>query len=159
MERGVLSARELLSLLSPEKLEKYVDIAEVRDFGANQLKLGVEEMSAKKSSPPVTLGPISGLTPIAHQASDLIFELSWERYIVFEVLNESYDSGNGRDEAWEGKLFRKYSASRYLNYVRATYENVKYLAEDHQHWAISGLNRHVHVISKAEPTVRIHAPN
>lgn len=71
------------------------------------------------------------------------------------MLNESYDSGNGPAEVWEGNLFRKYSESRYLNYVLEAYENVKFFDKSHQHWAIIGLNRHVYVISAAKPTIQI----
>ena len=43
--------------------------------------------------------------------------LTWDRYNVYQVLNESFDSGDGPDEVYEGELLRKYIKSRYLRFV------------------------------------------
>jgi hypothetical protein len=114
MEFRSIEMHELFSL--PPK-EKYIDVAEVCDSGANQLCVVVEEMSLKRLESTVALGPVSKITPIVHQAGDMVFKISWERYVIFQVLNESFDSGNRPAEVWEGHLFRKYSESRYLSYV------------------------------------------
>jgi hypothetical protein len=141
MEPRPIDPRELL-LLPGE--EKYVDVVNVSDFGANQLRLVVEEMSPKRAGVWIASGPVSNIAPIIHQTHEMVFEVS---------------SGNGPDEAWEGNLFRKYSESQYLKYVRGAYENINVLEETHQHWAIIGLNRHVHVISVVEPTVKVWQSN
>ena len=59
------------------------------------------------------------------------------------------------DEVYEGNLFRKYIKSRYLRFVGEVFPNVQFLDPGHQHWAIVGQNHIVHVISNAEPAIRV----
>jgi hypothetical protein len=55
MEFRSIEMHELFSL--PPK-EKYIDVAEVCDSGANQLCVVVEEMSLKRLESTVALGPV-----------------------------------------------------------------------------------------------------
>lgn len=134
---------------------EYVDVTEIREPEQNALRLVVKEMSLNRTSAMRPPPPLDDAIPIEHQSNDLCFEITWDRYDVYQVLNESFDSGNGPEEAYEGNLFRKYIKSRYLRFVGDAFENVRFLDPEHQHWAIVGQNRIVHVISSAEPLIRV----
>ena len=103
---------------------------------------------------PTGIEPGADAIPIEHQSNDLCFEITWDRYNVYQALNESFAGGNGPDEVYEGNLFRKYSKSRYSRYVQDALENVHFLDPEHQHWTIVGKNHIVDVISSAEPLIR-----
>jgi hypothetical protein len=50
---------------------------------------------------------------------DSIWEIVFQRYVAYSVRNESYVSLDA-DEVWEGHLFRTYSKSKFLDYVRVS---------------------------------------
>ncbi len=99
--------------------------------------------------------PVADAIPVEHQSNDRCFEITWDHYNVYQVLNESFDSGNGPEEVYEGNLLRKYLKSRYLRFVEEVFENVQALDPGHRHWAVVGQNHIVHVISSAEPSIRV----
>jgi hypothetical protein len=133
----------------------FIDVAEICEPEQNTLRLLVKEMSLNRRSAVRLQPPPDDAILVEHQGNDRCFEIKWDRYNVFQVLNESFDSGNGPEEVYEGNLFRKYSKSRYLRFVEETFENVRFLDSGHQHWAIVGQNHIVHVISSAEPQIRV----
>jgi hypothetical protein len=133
----------------------YIDVANICEPEQNALRLFVKEITLNRASPVRLPPPLDDAIPVEHQSDDRCFEITWDRYNVYQVLNESFDSGDGPDEVYEGNLFRKYIKSRYLRFVGETFKNVEYLDPGHQHWAIVGQNHIVHVISSAEPQIRV----
>jgi hypothetical protein len=98
----------------------FFDLVEITEPKPNSLRLILAEMSVDygaQDEPP----PVPGALPVRHGTQDRTFEVIWERYAVYAVINESYYSGNGGD-AFEGNRFRLYSQSRYLRFVE---ENVE----------------------------------
>jgi len=152
MVSKTLTSAELMLL--PERVE-YIDVAEIREPKQNALGLVVKEMTLNRASAMRLPPPLDDAIPVDHQSSDLCFEITWDRYDVYQVLNESFDSGNGPEEVYEGNLFRRYIKSRYLRFVRESFEMVQFLDPGHQHWAIVGQNHIVDVISSAEPSIRV----
>ena len=147
-----LTEQELLKLL--EGVD-FLDVVEISEPRVNALRLVVEEMTLNPASRMSSPAPVDGAVPVEHSGCDLRFEVSWDQYDVYQVLNESYDSGNGPTEVWEGSLFRRYSSSRYLCFAEEAFENITHLDRGHQHWAIVGQNHIVHVIAGSTPKIRI----
>jgi len=152
VDSETLTSAELMRLL--ERVD-YVDVVKICEPEQNALRLFVNEMTLNRASPVRLAPPLDDAILIEHQSDDLCFEITWDRYAVYQVLNESFDSGNGPDEVYEGNLLRKYTKSRYLRFVGEAFQNVRFLDPGHQHWTIVGQNHIVHVISSAEPRIRI----
>ncbi len=141
-------------MLLLERVE-YIDVAEIREPKQNALQVTVKEMTLNRASTVKLPPPLDDAIPVEHQSDDLCFEITWDRYVVYQVLNESFDSGNGSEEVYEGNLFRKYTTSRYLRFIGEAFKNVQFLDPRHQHWAIVGQDHIVDVISSAEPLIRV----
>ncbi|MGA7570961.1 MAG: hypothetical protein WCC70_10020 [Candidatus Aquilonibacter sp.] len=95
----------------------YIDVANICEPEQNALRLFVKEITLNRASPVRLPPPLDDAIPVEHQSDDRCFEITWDRYNVYQVLNESFDSGDGPDEVYEGNLFRKYIKSRYLRFV------------------------------------------
>ena len=152
MAEKTLTVEELMALF--EDVD-FIDVVEIGEPGTNQLRLVVEQMALNRRSLKNDAPPVDRAMKVEKSADGLRVEISWERYGVYQVLNESYDSGNGPYEAFEGNLFRRYSKSRYLSFVEDAFANVVFLSPGYQHWAIVGQNHIVHVISGSAPQIRL----
>ena len=97
---------------------------------------------------------ISAMNPIEVDKNSQRFSLSWSEYIMYSVTNESYAASND-EEIFEGKLFRKYSKSFFLEYAKkGTFASDEYPGVMH-HWEVACLNHIVNVISHVEPVISV----
>lgn len=106
-------------------------------------------------SPPELIGILEGARAIEHLPGCRIFDVRWSSYIAYSVINESYASGEPETSVGTGKLFREYSRSEYLHYMR----NASWACDDHpgpyKHWAAYCLNHVVDVASPSEPEITV----
>jgi hypothetical protein len=83
------------------------------------------------------------------------YEVVFDQYIAYTVLNESYTVWDD-DEIFEGQLFRIYSKSKFLAYVSAgTIASADYPGP-FKHYGISCLNHIVQVASTVAPLITTH---
>jgi hypothetical protein len=94
---------------------------------------------------------VEGARLIEHGRRDRLFEVRWSRYVAYNVRNESY-SGWDESEEFQGRSFRIYSKSHYLDFLK-TAKNVQNLAPGHSHWRIVCVNHIIDVASLEEPNV------
>jgi len=147
-DRIEMSAQQLIDAV---RSAEFFDLVEITEPEPNALRLVLAEMSVDDKAGGES-SPVPRALPVRRGSRDRIFEVSWERYAAYTVLNESYDSGNGED-VFEGNLFRIYSKSRYLQFVEEEIENVVFLAPGYKHWGVVCVNHIVHVIAAAEPRI------
>ena len=148
-------AASLTSALLNES--EYLDLAELGEPEQNSLRLVVLE--TKVSAGPIAgsvAPPIPGAEPIIHSTGCRVFEIEWDSYIAYSVRNESY-SQNASGDQFEGKHFRVYSASRYLEFVAAATIASKIAPGPFRHWALVCLNHVVDVVSVDEPIINVRA--
>jgi hypothetical protein len=112
--------------------------------------------SRSKSIPkPLVLGD-----KIYEEASSIIIDedlpviqIDFETYIGYSVLNESFTSWDDTEE-FEGNIFRIYSKSKYLDFIRVG----TFASEDYpgpfKHYGMACLNHIVDVVSTSEPIVK-----
>ena len=138
---------------------RYLKLRELSEPEDNSLRLVVEEMHVRDEAEELVVGESSfGLTHrIEHTDACRVFELTWDMYIAYSVLNESYARADD-GEIFTGRRLRLYSKSKFLEYVRS-----ETWADDHypgppKHVAISCESQIVNVISVAEPQVRLIKP-
>ena len=135
-------------------------ITEPRD---NSLRLVVE--AAHASGPPELIDPsMPGLgesRAIVADDSTAAWEILFESYVGYAVLNESFASPAQEDEAWSGaNLFRRYTKSRFFDYLRAA----SFASDEYPgplvHFEILCLNHIVEIVTSEEPKIsRLRRPS
>ena len=96
---------------------EYLFLGSIEEFAQNNLRLIVHEgcVTGPLKSIEVcgtTINDVRSVLPRPDSAWEVIFE----RYIAYSVRNESYVGANP-EESWEGRLFRTYSKSEFLDYI------------------------------------------
>jgi len=80
-------------------------------------------------------------------------QINFETYIGYSILNECFISADEYEE-FEGKVFRIYSKSRYLDFIRVG----TFASEDYpgpfKHYEMACLNHIVDVVSVSEPDIK-----
>jgi len=104
-------------------------LAGIGEPEANRLRLVVEEglVVGKPSRVELAHGrSIDDARAIEVMPHSQRFELIWDHYISYAVHNESYQSWDDA-ETWSGNLFRRYSRSKFLDYLdHATFADGSY---------------------------------
>lgn len=81
-------------------------------------------------------------------------ELRFSRYIGYVVINESFDLPDEHDE-YTGKLFRTYSHSSFLDYIRGTTWALEDSFGPITHYGIVCLNHTINVAAVEPPQIRL----
>jgi len=130
----------------------YLDLVQISELN-NSLRLIVAELSVSDQVMPSPPSPVEGAHPVEHTRRDHLFEVLWPRYVAYNVFNESYTSWDAsQSQEFQGKRFRLYHKSHYLNFVRKE-QNVGFLAPKHKHWGVMCENHIIDVVSEQEPNV------
>ena len=80
-------------------------------------------------------------------------QLKFDEYIGYSILNESFTSLDDYEE-FEGKAFRIFKKSRYLDYIKVgTFASEEYPGP-FMHYEIACLNHIVDIVSISEPIIK-----
>jgi hypothetical protein len=139
---------------------RWIHLRELAEPGENALRLVVDE--AHVAGPPVDIEVrpakvLRGLERIESDPSCRVFELVWPTYVCYAVRNESFCTQNA-DETWEGRLFRRYSKSHFLEFVARTTIATAAFPRPLQHWGVACLDHVIDVVSASAPHVRRMEP-
>jgi len=130
-------------------------LAEIQELGRNSLKLVVAEGLAVGEPESIKVGgvEIRDCTRIDTTKESRIFELAWECYVGYSVLNESFASVSD-EEQFEGQRLRIYSKSRFIDYMsRASFACVEHPGPT-SHYSVACEDHIVDVLSVSAPAVR-----
>jgi hypothetical protein len=139
---------------------KYLFLHELTEPRDNSLRLVVQEAKENPGAPVALPGDVPELAQILKGCAVIepmegckSFELLWMQYVAYLVTEECAGScGNYADEVFEGKLFRVYTKSHFLDHlVRDTGGHVKPV----QHFKLTCLNHLIDVASYAPPRIRL----
>ncbi|MEF2248812.1 hypothetical protein [Paenibacillus sp. IITD108] len=82
-----------------------------------------------------------------------LLQLDFETYVGYSIRNESFTNWDDYEE-FEGKIFRIYSKSRYLDFIKGG----TFASEDYpgpfKHYGITCLNHVVDVVSISVPIIK-----
>jgi hypothetical protein len=118
------------------------------------------EQVASQYELPVLRSILTGSRYIEHSPGCGRFELVWETYIAYSVLNESYSNGEADTSvAVSGqRLFVEFSRSQYLDYLsKASFASPDYPGP-YRHWAIYCQDHTIDIASQVEPVIREIGP-
>ena len=138
---------------------RYLNLRELSEPEDNCLRLVVEEMHVGDEAEELVVGESSfGLArKIEHTEACRVFELYWDKYVAYSVLNESYALADD-SEVFTGHRVRLYSKSKFLEYIASeTWADDQHPGPS-KHTAIVCESHIVNVISVAEPQVRLLKP-
>jgi hypothetical protein len=134
---------------------KYLFLAAIEELDNNGLRIVVREgVPAGPAEPLLIAGTaITGGIRISVTEESAAFELVWQRYVAYGVINESF--GAPDDEAiYTGNRFRLYSKSHFIDYLsRASFACEEYPGPT-RHIAVLCENHIIDVIATMMPTVR-----
>jgi hypothetical protein len=142
---------------------EYLYLGALTEPQVNQLRVIILEARAGdaitdaelRAEPDEMLRSISkGSRPIDHFEGCRTFELVWESYIGYSVVNESYSNGEPKSFERKGGLFAEFERSNYLEYLlKASFATAEYPGP-YRHWALYCENHTVDVASQVDPVVR-----
>jgi hypothetical protein len=136
-----------MNLIDQINQHKYLFLVEISEPDEYVLRLVIEE--AKPSGEPEDVAVadtiLSG-TPITSDEACFAYEVVFGSYVAYSVRNESYTSWD-ESEQWLGHLFRAYSKSHFLDYVRvATFASDDFPGKLF-HYEIVCLNHVIDIVS------------
>ena len=141
---------------------KWLYLDDVREPSDNELVIRIlEAVSGEDEIDANALDPLREIReilreskPIVHESGCRVFHLRWPTYIAYSVRNESYVTPDDYED-FEGRLFVKYSKSRYLDFVgSATFATSDYPGP-FDHYGIYCLNHIIDVVSVSAPEIRV----
>ena len=145
-----------MNLFEQINTHKYLYLTEISEPEDNVLRLVIEQASAVDEERDLKVGSsvISGLRDIVSDENCFAYEIIFESYIAYSVVNESFTQVD-ESEVFTGNLFRIYSKSHFLDYVKVA----TFASEDYpgvfSHYEIVALNHIVEIVSVDSPTIAV----
>ena len=135
---------------------KYIFLGEISEPEDNVLRLVIEEAKVAEDEESIeVLGQeLNGLRSIDVSDDSNIYEVIFDSYIGYSVINESY-ACNSEDDEWEGRLFCIYNESEFLKYLsKASFASEDYPGP-YKHYGFNCLNHIVEIASIEQPRIKI----
>jgi len=134
----------------------YLYLTEISEPEDNTLRLVIEEARASEITEDLRVGDVvlPDAREIVSDSRCFAYELVFGFYVAYSVRNESYTAGNENEE-YKGRLFRIYSKSPFLDYVRsATFASDEYPGKL-SHYGFICENHIIDVVIAGEPEVKV----
>lgn len=136
--------------------QEFLYLTSISEPQDNLLRLVIEAAHAKGPAEPLdpslpALG--EGRTIVADETTPA-WEVTFDTYVAYAVLNESFALPAQDDEAWEGaQFFHRYRKSRFLEHIRS----VTFASDEWPgpmlHFEIVCLNHVVEIVTTHEPEI------
>lgn len=134
---------------------KYLFLEQISESTNNTLRLvvSVAEISNEKGSVKIGNSFVDGVHSVT--PSNICYEIFFESYIAYFVLNESYDTPYTglENENWEGKNFRVTSESEFTRFLETSSISKDWLGH-YIHYRIYCQNHVINVVSLKEPIIK-----
>jgi hypothetical protein len=133
----------------------FLFLIELREGSRNSLHVQLAEGRPVGSPKSIKVADteISGCTAIEITDESRVFEIVWNSYVGYSVLNESYATPSD-EESGEGNRFRIYSKSRFLQFM----SDATFACDDYpgpmRHYCVGCEDQILHVLSVDPPIVR-----
>lgn len=121
----------------------------------NSLTLLFDRCAVSKTPEDLIIGEkvIKDTFPVYVDVNLPILQVDFKSYIAYSVTNESYTTWDDY-EVFEGKAFRIYSKSRYLDFIRThTFADENYPGP-FVHYGVVCLNHILNIVSTTPPIIK-----
>ena len=133
----------------------HVDLVDYRELEGMKLilRFRIHKESNKQIYSEILI--MNGGSKIAQDDNSFpIIEIQFDSYIGFSIRNESYTLWDEYED-FEGKIFRLFQRSRYLDFIRSSTFATDDYPGPYKHYGIAGLNHIIDIVSIEEPVIRI----
>jgi hypothetical protein len=149
---------------------KYLYLEALTEPNVNELRIVLLEAVAgspvdadrvaSESHLPVLRSLLEGSRKIEHLPGCRRFEVVWDTYIAYSIVNESYSNGEPHTSIAVGdrRRFVEYCSSHYLEYLtKAPFATVDYPGP-YRHWALYCEDHTIDIASQGGPILREIGP-
>lgn len=132
----------------------YIFLDEITESPGNRLRVVLHEGLVSPEARSLKIGNtvLSGLHAIRTSEKSRKFEVSWEYYVAYSVINESF-AAREVEAVWIGHLFRVYSKSCFKNFIAAATFATEEYPGPMEHIGLICENHIIDVISTKEPSL------
>ncbi|KRE38177.1 hypothetical protein [Paenibacillus sp. Soil522] len=141
---------------------KYNDLIELKDVfflgltepEVNVLRLYFSRSKMSDTPEPLIVGEkdFGDSYSINMDKNSPLIQIDFDTYIAYSIRNESFTSWDDYEE-FEGKIFRIYKKSRYLDFISVGTYATEDFPGPFKHYGISCLDHIVDIVSASEPVV------
>ncbi|WP_239617925.1 hypothetical protein [Cohnella mopanensis] len=140
---------------------EYKDLMEQKDiffFGLKEPEVNSLTMYFSKSEKgdpePLIIGEknFGDSYPIKVDENSPLIQIDFQTYVAYSIRNESYTSWDDYEE-FEGKIFRIYKKSRYLDFISVGTFASEDFPGPFMHYGISCLDHIIDIVSVSKPVV------
>lgn len=143
-EETIMKFKDLLNLR-----DHYLYIQDIKECGQNTLELIIEfHYMFPKTRENVLF------SQIYKDDQKPIVKITFDFYIAYSVLNESYVVKDSYEE-YKGAFFRLYKKSRYLDYINLGTIATSDYPGPFKHYGICALDHIIDVVSVEEPIIEV----
>ena len=145
-----------MNLIEQINNHKYLYLTEIGEPEDNALRLVIEEAIPDFEEREIKIGAslVTGFRDIVSDERCFAYEFIFNSYIAYSVINESFDQAD-KAEFYTGKLFRNYSKSNFLDYLKVS----TFATAEHpgvfSHYQLIALNHIVNVASINSPQISV----
>ncbi|SMQ80974.1 hypothetical protein SAMN05444673_4067 [Bacillus sp. OV166] len=133
----------------------YIYLHNLEEPETNSLRIFINRCKVNQQSEDIEIGKhiINDTYPIEVDAQLPIIQLDFDSYVSYSIINESFTVLD-EYEIFEGKSFRIFKKSRYLDFInKGTIVNDVFPEEQPVHYEIACLDHIIDVISFDKPIV------
>nr|WP_240492474.1 hypothetical protein [Bacillus badius] len=145
---GAIDYRELMDW------KGYVYLNTLLEPFENSLRILIDRCSISEESEGVHAGKyITEISPLEVDNNLPIIQLDFDSYVSYTVTNESFTVMDDY-EVYQGEVFRMYTKSRYLDFVKlGTIAEDIFSEESFVHYQVPCLNHIIDIISYESPRI------
>jgi hypothetical protein len=133
---------------------EYLDLHAINETEGNSLRLVVHEQGKGElaTAADIAREPVlAGARSIQHGPGHKVFELVWDQYVGYVVLNESFATGEPKTSIRKGRLLVEYTSSLLLDH----FSHVTWASGTHRHWALFCQDHVVEVVATEPPRITV----
>jgi len=144
-----------MNLIEQINSHKFLYLTQIGEPMDNSLRIVIEQATTgEEQDVKVGTAIVSNCRNIISDESCFAYEIIFDNYISYCVINESFAEVD-KSEIFTGNLFRIYSKSNFLDYLKlATFATEDYPGK-FEHYEIVALNHIVEIASTKSPLINI----
>jgi hypothetical protein len=134
---------------------RYLFVEGIKEEGRNALQIIISGAVVSTEEETITVNGVEFHGTRRIEPGSQWYELTFELYVAYFVLNESYDTRYTgiQEEKWEGKNFRTTSESMFIKFLE-TSSICRDWAGDYVHYRICCQNHVINIVTAHEPEMR-----
>lgn len=131
-----------------------VEFSGITEPDINNLRIFISRCKTSETSEEIVIGEnlVKNVYSVDADMDLPILQIDFDSYIAYSVTNESYTSWD-EYEVFEGKAFRIYTKSRYLDYIKVDTFAEGIFQGEFVHYGIVCLNHIINIVSVDKPII------